>query len=132
MMQPHIFARDRKLASLGDRPQINADVRELSGDNPLWDAPGNHGELIKLGLEVAQSSVSLLQGCNEKAIRTALTTMPAAIVPISRTALAAPSATSHASACQRLLADRCSTMAVAERLKRNDMDFLPWPADTAD
>jgi hypothetical protein len=54
MKQPPTFARDRKLASVGGRPQINADVREL---------------------------------------------------------------------VRRM---------VTERLKRNDMDFLAWPADTAD
>jgi hypothetical protein len=27
-------------------------------DNPLWGAPRIHGELLKLGFEVAQSSVA--------------------------------------------------------------------------
>jgi hypothetical protein len=30
----------------------------MSGDNPLWGAPRIHGELLKLGFEVAQSSVA--------------------------------------------------------------------------
>ena len=42
--------------------QIGADVRALirrmSVENPLWGAPRIHGELLKLGLEVAQSSVA--------------------------------------------------------------------------
>jgi hypothetical protein len=30
----------------------------MSADNPLWGAPRIHGELLKLGFEVAQSSVA--------------------------------------------------------------------------
>src|SRR5260370_35689646 len=30
----------------------------MSTDNPLWGAPRIHGELLKLGLEIAQSSVA--------------------------------------------------------------------------
>jgi hypothetical protein len=48
--------------SLGGRPQIDADlralIRRMSVDNPLWGAPRIHGELLKLGFEVAQSSVA--------------------------------------------------------------------------
>ena len=48
--------------STGGRPQINADlralIRQMSVDNPLWGAPRIHGELLKLGFEVAQSSVA--------------------------------------------------------------------------
>ena len=44
------------------RPQIDADlralIRRMSADNPLWGAPRIHGELLKLGFEVAQSSVA--------------------------------------------------------------------------
>jgi transposase InsO family protein len=50
-----------KSRCLGGRPQINADlralIRRMSVDNPLWGAPRIHGELLKLGFEVAQSSV---------------------------------------------------------------------------
>jgi hypothetical protein len=30
----------------------------MSVENPLWGAPRNHGELLKLGFEVAQSTVA--------------------------------------------------------------------------
>lgn len=47
---------------VGGRPQIEAELRALirrtSIDNPLWGAPRIHGELLKLGFEVAQSSVA--------------------------------------------------------------------------
>jgi transposase InsO family protein len=46
----------------GGRPQIDVEVRALirrmSIDNPLWGAPRIHGELLKLGFEVAQSTVA--------------------------------------------------------------------------
>jgi hypothetical protein len=51
-----------KSRSLRGRPQIDADlralIRRMSVDNPLWGAPRIHGELLKLGFEVAQSSVA--------------------------------------------------------------------------
>ena len=51
-----------KSRSLGGRPQLDADlralIRRISVDNPLWGAPRIHGELLKLGFEVAQSSVA--------------------------------------------------------------------------
>ena len=33
-------------------------IRRMSRENPLWGAPRIHGELLKLGFEVAQSSVA--------------------------------------------------------------------------
>src|SRR6267154_2936777 len=46
----------------GGRPQIEADlralIRRMSVENPLWGAPRMHGELLKLGFAVAQSSVA--------------------------------------------------------------------------
>ncbi|EKS41372.1 MULTISPECIES: hypothetical protein [Afipia] len=51
-----------KSRSLGGRPQIETDlralIRQMSVENPLWGAPRIHGELLKLGFEVAQSSVA--------------------------------------------------------------------------
>jgi transposase InsO family protein len=44
------------------RPQIETElralIRRMSIENPLWGAPRIHGELLKLGFEVAQSSVA--------------------------------------------------------------------------
>src|SRR5450631_987021 len=46
----------------GWRPLIEADlralIRRMSVENPLWGAPRIHGALLKLGVEVAQSSVA--------------------------------------------------------------------------
>jgi hypothetical protein len=51
-----------KSRPLGGRPQIEKELRELirrmSIENSLWGAPRIHGELLKLGFEVAQSSVA--------------------------------------------------------------------------
>jgi transposase InsO family protein len=51
-----------KSSSLGGRPQIDTGlrvlIRRMSVENPLWGAPRIHGELRKLRLEVAQSSVA--------------------------------------------------------------------------
>ena len=48
--------------SRGERPRIKRDlrvlIRQMSMENPLWGAPRIHGELLKLGFDVAQSTVS--------------------------------------------------------------------------
>src|SRR6202158_4925754 len=44
------------------RPKISAELRTLIGEmrraNPLWGAPRIHGELLKLGFDIAQSTVA--------------------------------------------------------------------------
>jgi len=44
------------------RPKVDRELRDLirrmSRENPLWGAPRIHGELLMLGFEVAQSTVS--------------------------------------------------------------------------
>src|SRR6266576_364619 len=46
----------------GGRPKVSMDVRELIRDissaNPLWGAPRIHGKLLKLGIEVGQTTVA--------------------------------------------------------------------------
>jgi transposase InsO family protein len=46
----------------GGRPQIDAElrglIRQMSMENLLWGAPRIHGELLKLGFSVAQSTVA--------------------------------------------------------------------------
>jgi hypothetical protein len=52
-----------KSRSPGGRPRIAQELRDLirrmSLENPLWGATKMHGELLKLGIRVAQSTVSL-------------------------------------------------------------------------
>jgi transposase InsO family protein len=51
-----------KSRSFGGRPRLDTElralIRQMSIENPLWGAPRIHGELLKLGFEVAQSSVA--------------------------------------------------------------------------
>jgi hypothetical protein len=51
-----------KSRPLGGRPATPADIRrlirEMSVANPLWGAPRIHGELLKLGIDVGQTTVA--------------------------------------------------------------------------
>ena len=51
-----------KSRRVGGRPQIEAElrvlIRRMSLENPLWGAPRIHGELFKLGFEVAHQAHS--------------------------------------------------------------------------
>jgi hypothetical protein len=58
-----------KSRPLGGRPQIDTKlrvlIRRMSMENSLWGAPRIHGELLKLGFEVAQSgSVSSIHAAS--------------------------------------------------------------------
>ena len=51
-----------KSRDLGGRPAISEElralIRRMSLENPLWGSPHIHGELLKLGFVVAQSTVA--------------------------------------------------------------------------
>jgi hypothetical protein len=51
-----------KSGSRGGRPRIDTEVRalirQMSIENPFWGAPRVHGELLRLGFEIAQSTVA--------------------------------------------------------------------------
>src|ERR1700730_16853761 len=51
-----------KSRSRPGRPRVSPELRDLirrmSRENPLWGAPRIHGELLKLGFEIAESTVS--------------------------------------------------------------------------
>jgi hypothetical protein len=51
-----------KSRSRGGRPKVPRDIRllirNMSLANPLWGAPRIHGELLKLGINVGQTSVA--------------------------------------------------------------------------
>ena len=55
------------IAQSQGRPKVSAELRSLIGEmnqaNPLWGAPRIHGELLKLGFEVAQSTVAKYMTC---------------------------------------------------------------------
>ena len=51
-----------KSRNRGGRPPIDAElrtlIRRMAGENPTWGAPRIHGELLKLGFEVCEATVS--------------------------------------------------------------------------
>ena len=48
------------------RPRIGSEIRQLiermASENPLWGAPRIHGELVKLGFDVSERTVSRYLG----------------------------------------------------------------------
>ena len=50
-----------KSRRVGGRPRIDSEmralIRRMSRENPLWGAPRIHGELLMLGIEIAESTV---------------------------------------------------------------------------
>jgi transposase InsO family protein len=54
----------RRSRPKGGRPPLDADmrrlIREMARANPLWGAPRIHGELLKLGFEVSERTISRL------------------------------------------------------------------------
>ncbi len=70
-----------KSRSGGGRPQIGAElralIRRMSVENPLWGAPRIHGELLKLGFEVAQSSVAKLHDQADWSAKSGMAHLPA-------------------------------------------------------
>src|SRR5438128_1707897 len=58
-----------KSRNLGGRPPIDAGlralIRRMSIENMLWGAPRIHGELLKLGFAVAQSTVAKYMGSTD-------------------------------------------------------------------
>jgi putative transposase len=63
-----LSVRIRPLSQLDDhsapRPPVNAElsalVKKMAAANPLWGAPRIHGELLKLGIDLAERTVSRL------------------------------------------------------------------------
>jgi putative transposase len=54
------ISRRRRVGRPSINPEIIALVRTMAAANPLWGAPRIHGELLKLGIEVAERTVSRL------------------------------------------------------------------------
>jgi putative transposase len=57
-----LFWRIRSRANNKGRPKTDAELRRLikrmASENPTWDAPRIHGELLKLGFEISERTVS--------------------------------------------------------------------------
>ena len=65
----------------GGRPKIDREIRDLirrmSKENSLWGAPRIHGELLMLGIEVAQSTVARVHDQEAGATLPGLEDLPA-------------------------------------------------------
>ncbi|MCP5007120.1 MAG: helix-turn-helix domain-containing protein [Planctomycetes bacterium] len=59
-----LFWRWKSRSKGPGRPQISQEIRDLIHNmtiaNPLWGAPRIHGELLKLGIEISERTVSSL------------------------------------------------------------------------
>ena len=59
-----LFWRWKSRSKSPGRPRINHEIRNLihkmAMANPLWGAPRIHGELLKLGIEISERTVSSL------------------------------------------------------------------------
>ncbi len=55
-------SRPRRVGGPALAPDLRALIRQLREANPLWGAPRIHGELQKLGIEVAQATVAKYLG----------------------------------------------------------------------
>ena len=59
------------------RPRVYLEIRQLvktmAAANPIWGAPRIHGELLKLGFEVSERTVSRLMSKNSKPTQTWMT-----------------------------------------------------------
>src|ERR1700722_3243229 len=58
----HLFWRWRSRAQGRGRPKVSEEIRQLirrmKSDNPSWGAPRIHGELLQLGFEISEPTVS--------------------------------------------------------------------------
>src|SRR5215831_11176889 len=59
------------------RPRVDSEIRKLvrtmAGANPIWGAPRIHGELLKLGFEISERTVSRLMPKDRKPTQTWMT-----------------------------------------------------------
>jgi hypothetical protein len=53
-----LLTLDRSVAEPTTPADIPRLIREMSVANPLWGAPRIHGELLKLGIDVGQTTVA--------------------------------------------------------------------------
>ena len=60
------ISRRKRSGRPGVSPEIRDLIRKMAAANPLWGAPRIHGELLKLGIEVSERTVSRLLPPNRK------------------------------------------------------------------
>jgi len=52
------ISRRRRSSRPGVNPEVRDLIRKMAAANPLWGAPRIHGELLRLGIEVSERTVS--------------------------------------------------------------------------
>ncbi len=57
------ISRPKRSGRPGLSPEVRDLIRKMAAANPLW---GIHGELLKLGIDISERTVSLLLPCNRK------------------------------------------------------------------
>src|SRR5256712_13363346 len=60
------ISRRKRSGRLGVSPEVRDLIRKMAAANPVWGAPRIHGELLKLGIEVSERTVSRLLPRNRK------------------------------------------------------------------
>ena len=60
------ISRRKRSGRLGLSPEVRDLIRKMAAANPVWGAPRIHGELLKLGIEVSERTVSRLLPRNRK------------------------------------------------------------------
>ena len=58
------ISRRKRAGRPGVSPEVRDLIRKVAAANPLWGAPRIHGELLKLGIEVSERTVSRLLSPN--------------------------------------------------------------------
>src|SRR5439155_2034784 len=61
------ISRHKRSGRPGTRRELRDLVRKMAEANPLWGAPRIHGELLKLGIEISERTVSRLMPKYRKA-----------------------------------------------------------------
>src|SRR6202047_3693699 len=131
-----------KSRHVGGRPRIDSEmralIRRMSRENPLWGAPRIHGELLMLGIEVAQSTVARYmtrrQGPPSQGWKTFLRNHSAGIASIDLFAVRTISfkllyglvILSHAR--RQLVSIRVTNNPTAEWIAGQVTDAFPWGA----
>ena len=53
-----VFWQLRSRSRHPGRPKVREQIRHMKEDNPTWGAPRIHGELLQLGFEISEPTVS--------------------------------------------------------------------------
>jgi hypothetical protein len=81
--RPSLFPFQSQIGATKDLRRL---IREMSIANPLWGAPRMHGELLKLGIDVGQTTVAKYMAKGRRPPSQGWNTPTARLWPASQTA----------------------------------------------